>query len=92
MLDVLLLRENKLLSSCLDGGGHTLFLIYGKAQVKCSLQTEGGYLDQRYIYCSESRLFFLMKKVGEKREYRYNTERKRTVSFKTSTHPWHLLI
>lgn len=39
MLDVLLLRENKLLSSCLDGGGHTLFLIYGKAQVKCSLQT-----------------------------------------------------
>lgn len=66
MLDVLLLRENKLLSLCLDGGGHTLFLIYGKAQVKCSLQTEGGYLDQRYIYCSESRLFFLMKKVGKK--------------------------
>lgn len=47
-----------LLSSFLDKGGHTLFVIYGKTQKKSNLQTEGSYLDQRFVYYKESRLLF----------------------------------
>lgn len=47
-----------LLSSFLDKGGHTVFVIYGKTQKKSSVQTEGSYLDQRSVYYKESRLLF----------------------------------
>lgn len=47
-----------LFTSFLDKGGHTLFVIYDKTQKKGRLQTEGRYLDQRFVYYKESRLLF----------------------------------